>query len=1119
MAEQPSLWQKADRIQWGCVLMDLLGERSLLHLHVVLSGLQSIEQSLQGSPYIQAIRTARVILGDLVTRHSVQNAVYEYVQQGKQRSFTIDINPERLTFASTYSFDLDPNIAQARTILNRPLPRAAHGLALADTSKDYVIETGPGRSFPIRLHGVTALEPRQHDTTRRPRQPIHVSMAQLRDLAAELDLDDHRNNRTSQDWSGRVNFLLRKTTGSGLREAEQLTLDSLTHLIGLPGAGKTTLLNLLCILLGRRGLKVAVFFTSIEVAREYLETLRRYDVKVALLVGRSGQTHRTHANRMAELIAGQGNGGFGHTREGAELFATSCALPAFAPEWPSDWVIGDAPCERLTDAESEKRYLCPMWELCGRVKNHRDLVTAQVWLGHVISADTTVPAHTVEERMRYFELIAETFDLAIFDECDESQKVLDDYGALTLQLSGNDDSLHGMLQDLTGLLATNRTRVSDDLLRYVLQANEFGQHMLRFLVEVRHLSKKDPRLADTYADTLLTANFLLREAIIAAGVGGRFNDRMRSALSDFWERALYRAFFHRAVDDDTWPKAETYASDLDLRPDEARASWQRVNRSLKRYLAVEHEVVAEPMFEAIEHELLTIMGAKPKARITAHVRLLVTVGFAVASYQRLAQSARPLAWRGEIPSKYIFARASEELRALVPRSVLGTYSGVRYRKSPDRGGFEFDYLVMDTTPRLMPHRLHRYGRVNVLLTSATSWLRDSTTYHVDHPPSYVICPATDEIGDIKMYIHPKLHPVSREPLRFSGGGSDREHNLRLMVAALAQAEPDHLSEIARAVLATCTPLGRPRKVALVVNSYAQVELVVEHIHAINPELGQRTRGVVAQIPTHAPRDRHPRYILKGHVEALGSDQDIDVIVFPLGALGRGVNIVFHTDDGDRGRAAIGTIYFLTRPHPAAGDLSLMISLLARATHDLDQRPMQHLSLAEAQVVYNRERYRAFRAIANLLSRPMSASMLPDEVLINFAANQLVPILQTIGRGMRKHMPVNVYFVDAAWAPNSALEQPETNRSSLLVIMQRILVALVNDASPDLRDIHRALYGVFQEAFDNITGLLSPESHTQETVSMFSPSPVTSEGDFDELPLEEDLDSMSDLIDEDEEYAT
>ena len=117
-----------------------------------------------------------------------------------------------------------------------------------------------------------------------------------------------------------------------------------------------------------------------------------------------------------------------------------------------------------------------------------------MWLGHVLSSDTTVPAHTSSKQLRYFELVASTFDLVIIDESDEIQKVLDNYGTLTLNLTGNVDSIHVNLQRTAGLLAANRQRVSDGLLRYILRANEFERHTLRFVDEIRNYKTTDQTL-------------------------------------------------------------------------------------------------------------------------------------------------------------------------------------------------------------------------------------------------------------------------------------------------------------------------------------------------------------------------------------------------------------------------------------------------------------------------------------------------------------------------------------------------------------------------------------------------------------------------------------------------
>jgi len=124
------------------------------------------------------------------------------------------------------------------------------------------------------------------------------------------------------------------------------------------------------------------------------------------------------------------------------------------------------------------------------------------------------------------------------------------------------------------------------------------------------------------------------------------------------------------------------------------------------------------------------------------------------------------------------------------------------------------------------------------------------------------------------------------------------------------------------------------------------------------------------------------------------------------------------------------------------------------------------------------------------------------------------------------MPVYVYFVDAAWAPYSAEGCPETDRSSLLVIMHQILEKCLAKPDPDLRAVYQALYGVFRDAFTDIIGLILPQDSQLTPGDLFDPSPVTSETDFDgydpddlDLLRRED-DEADDVYDvyEDEEVA-
>jgi hypothetical protein len=557
---------------------------------------------------------------------------------------------------------------------------------------------------------------------------------------------------------------------------------------------------------------------------------------------------------------------------------------------------------------------------------------------------------------------------------------------------------------------------------------------------------------------------------------------------------MYMAFFARDEGTGVWRKAPRYAPALGLSPEDGNAIWQRLNRALKRYLALDHVASSEKPIAEVVTILTELIGARGAESITPQVRLLIAVGFTIASYQRLAKDARPLARRGEVreASDLVFSKASAEMREVVPRSILGTFSSVRYHQAAGKDGLEIDYLVMDSTPRLLLHRLHEVGGVNVLLASATSWLEPASAYHVGKPPDIVLSSRTPQLGPLRLYFQPKPHPVTKKPLRFSGSGYEREDNLRHIVTALAARGPGGSSDLERTVRGIRTELGKPRKAALVVNSYEQVRLVVEQIRRVNPNLADRTRGVLRELADHSRK----HYVLRGQVEGLGPDTNVDILVFPLGALGRGTNIVFAAGDADSGKAAIGSVFFLTRPHPAAGDLSLMLSLLARQTECLDVEDLRALRLSEVRMQFDQRRYAVFRQIARLLARPMSASALDDDTLPVFAANLLVGVLQTIGRGMRMRMPVEVYFVDAAWAPKSAEGRPDTKRSSMLVAMRDVLAGCLSTRDPDQHEIYEKLYGIFAKAFREIDGVIFPGGPVDEGLENFSPSPAGLEDAMD-----------------------
>jgi hypothetical protein len=238
-------------------------------------------------------------------------------------------------------------------------------------------------------------------------------------------------------------------------------------------------------------------------------------------------------------------------------------------------------------------------------------------------------------------------------------------------------------------------------------------------------------------------------------------------------------------------------------------------------------------------------------------------------------------------------------------------------------------------------------------------------------------------------------------------------------------------------------------------------------------VGRHTKAVVKFLK---PGDRAEDFVTPAQVEKLGDDENCHIIIFPMLAIGRGVNIVF--TKGPRVReAAIGSIYFLTRPHPSTDDMQLLTSLAARSTRDFNQHRFDEKATLPNVFDYWKETKRStYRLAYRLLQEPLMASRLGPDLFKSFTANQMVAVLQTIGRGMRGDCPVQVYFVDAAWAPQSAEEKVDTNRDSMLVQMRAILEECINDADPVKRDVYKELYQSFLEPLQAVEDVKYPDSY-------------------------------------------
>ena len=732
---------------------EFIGTNSLKYAHAIMSGMASIlnAPTLRRNAR-QAIFNLRQISQAYVTIHSIKYAVAVYndrhYRDGTQGPY--QINAESLEFHRTDGFLEDPNIAEARCILAAPLDYDFYSIQMADPRQSMSIAIGDESMsvrFPIGPIAAPLASRRTHDLERKPKGKICIPLAELRELAVEMDDRDARHpERRAGNWTKRFDriALFVPDVGKGLREEKAIELDDSKHLLGLPGSGKTTILTIIAVWLDRGGYKVMMLFPSIEVARQYMAVLRFHRVKVGMLVGQNPMTRKNHADRLAEaIVASGGQGGFAYTLEGADSFAANCLLPAFSTA-KIETYFGQAPCQEILQGTSKnegtsnkdrlKKCLCPVWTMCGRNKAPRDLLDANVWVGHVLSMDTAVPPQAVDERVRYFEFIARTFDVVVFDEADMVQSNLDSYGAATLNLSGAEDSVHRVIQEqIHGRFARgDNYRLFDRSVElYSRDLAEFGNHNTSLIAAVQNVSKQ---VGERFANQLLTVSRIISELLYkfeekkddseadsADDESAEAGFSLKNALRSFWDTAAYTAFYDRTNTDSPKRELPKWCADkVGINYEELSKLCDDLSQLFRRYLAEDRIEKRDKIIDEIAELFLPLCfrdkSHSPHAKDV--VLLLVCVTFTILGYQRIVPGTRSMVAAGLIRDPIVESTASLEMRHYIPENLLGSLSGIKYRFFQARTtnlkarNVQLSYIAFVGAPRMLMHRDRKSTRLN-----------------------------------------------------------------------------------------------------------------------------------------------------------------------------------------------------------------------------------------------------------------------------------------------------------------------------------------------------------------------------------------------------------------------
>lgn len=1088
------------------------GSTSLKYATILMAGYSSV-----ALPYRTQLANLRRCLRGLTTIEALRSEVEKYNASeginGTASSGHFQIDGQTLEFEP--AFDLpSKQIRDALAELAVAPSPALHGKQFADDGAELHLTgiDGAGGRFVIDGLPRALPRPQQHNRERESRAPVTVLWSALMEEAQAMDaIDLEQRVERPGNWAGRLRACVLESLSKngGFVGEPCITLEGLRHLIGMPGSGKTTLL--LCLLrhLSRKSIKTAVFFPSIHVCRQYLEDLRRYGACAGILVGQSPATKRTHSIKLAESLASNDVlRGFARSAPSASLFEGTCALVRMTTA-PADSInvetqMCDSVMQKLAkpgSADKFERRMCPAWAICPKNTAPGELPSVPVWLGHVLSADTRIAAETTPFSQRYFELIAETFDVVIFDEADSAQQALDMSGISQMRLSGYAGSFHQMVQQasLRPLADGMNARLRNDPDRaFSLETNEF-ERLNIFLLSAIHMLDDDTRkrMASQFlVPGHIIGNWLAvgkRRLGTAEGLAADAMARWRHALVTTWEEAAIDAFDSKPSDlaqrlesprvakNAAWLGLSIYTLAAKAQSLRARLDEMLSLRATRNSPRREAEIVDE-----IARIFAVCMGCEERDIAKPVVRLLIAVTFTILSFRRLATRFDAMSGDGAPRHSSDESRCSDELLLSCPENLLRSMSGVRFITKTqvssvgDQGSdIQVQYIIFSGTPRALMYRMHEWTTGTsgekegpaVLHCSGTSYFPQSPAFHVDVEPTYLLSAHETTRPAPSRYVFRPILDRERNDgsyVQFSGTQSNDERNakLRKMVNSLLSGKTGEST-----VEIDCEDFdvrcGVRRKAAFVVNSYEQCHQIKLYIDQSLSGWRDRSIAVVDKIPDFAT-DRG--YVTTDMVESLGDSDAWEVLIFPIGAIGRGVNIVF--SNGPRQRdATIGTLYFLTRPHPPPEDLSFLISLGASATMAFDRaNPVQSGDIEAASLRMQHARRKLYKRVGRLLRGPVAASTL-DELLRPFTANIAVQMMQTIGRAMRNGCPAQSFFVDNAWARRSSAGEPDTASSSMLVQMREILEDGANATDPAQAYLFRRLYQPFIDGLRNIEGLM------------------------------------------------
>lgn len=951
----------------------------------------------------------------------------------------------------------------------------------------------------------------------RPRTPIVIEMAELRETAEELDQRTIARRLGAARWTWLLDNVirLRRVEADGsLSEPNTapLRIEDLLNLAGMVGSGKSTLMKLAAArgaLSGqwRTTLVVGDTATAVNLADELNRLLVDGNTPIAVpLLGRT--TRHYHLQRLYQSTT------FRPDHWGLRWLDTRCALQGVVT--PADLKAGplqpgDEPCERLQAGSPDNPGSllgCPFFAMCPSRQVYRDIPGAMIWITTPgAMATSRLPLAIDKRQMLLGEVVYHESDLVIFDEVDTIQQWFDNVYATDQWLLDGGQGMLDVLDIKTTEGLNHGYQISRQGQRWITaerSARQVAEHICSML-------RDRMALKEWVGDRYFTAHRLfydLARRLSNQSTNGQ--PAVNQAALGHFDRFRTDSMMHPSATNGSDALSQLHAiADQVLARSGSLVNRERVLSMCKAWLET-HVSEMSAVLQRLETDKTAWLkkrrnGAQRRARgrpgimpddfelLAARLELAI----AVAILEEMTQITfdgwlyAPLFIISQVADDYRLHRIPRDLAGVLPTSPTGSLFGFQYL---EEAGPEADATEVERIPlrvrRFSTFQYRNVGRwyiqhfadllddlgypgPQVLAMSGTSWLPDSATWHFPVTPKAILEPSEPSQRAIQasQFFFKPVRDGKGEPI-FVSGSNNLSQQLALLARQIAGSPTPRYAFLTQELneleaLARTNPAEWQDRVRLLlfVNSYEQVTAVMQAILSQQPGWGDTTFGLIRSTETASSAawqwtQFNGQTFIKNDIEQFGTTQG-KILIAPLQAIGRGYNIL-----NEQNVAAFGSVLFLTRPMPQPFDMQaraqwLNCHVLRRCetgNDDFWQNSPSYYLKAEALRDWAHDEWDGY-------DKAQRYQYLSPERKNDLAASLAGLIIQACGRLLRGGVPFRAFFADAAWAPYTARGTgPDTIETSLLLKMASLLDQYCQNP------IGQALYAPLAAALGQMQGV-------------------------------------------------